>query len=60
MLYEVITEINNKIIVAVVDCTGHGVPGALMSMLGISFLTEIVVKEKETNAANILNKLRVV
>lgn len=41
------------------DCTGHGVPGAFMSMLGISFLNEIVVEQGETDAARILNKLRI-
>jgi len=33
-------------IVAAVDCTGHGVPGAFMSMLGMSFLEEIVLEKK--------------
>ena len=32
----------NEIIIAVADCTGHGVPGALMSMLGITLLNDIV------------------
>jgi len=45
-------------IVAVADCTGHGVPGAFMSMLGISFLNEIVRINEITNAASILNNLR--
>ncbi len=40
------------------DCTGHGVPGAFMSMLGVSFLNEIVAEGRETNAGNILTKLR--
>jgi len=31
----------NKIMVAAVDCTGHGVPGAFMSMIGYNYLTEI-------------------
>jgi serine phosphatase RsbU (regulator of sigma subunit) len=30
-------------IIAAIDCTGHGVPGAFMSMLGISFMEEIVI-----------------
>jgi serine phosphatase RsbU (regulator of sigma subunit) len=34
--------INSKIYLAVVDCTGHGVPGALMSMLGSSLLHQII------------------
>ncbi|TAG94594.1 MAG: hypothetical protein EAZ20_00740 [Bacteroidetes bacterium] len=48
---------NNKIIVAVVDCTGHGAPGALMTMLGNSLLNEIIYVEKITNADAILNQL---
>jgi ligand-binding sensor domain-containing protein/serine phosphatase RsbU (regulator of sigma subunit) len=35
---------NNMIALAAADCTGHGVPGAIMSMLGISFLNEITAK----------------
>lgn len=43
---------------AAADCTGHGVPGAFMSMLGISFLNEIVIEGKQTQPAQILNALR--
>ncbi|MDO9186807.1 MAG: tetratricopeptide repeat protein [Bacteroidia bacterium] len=43
---------------AAVDCTGHGVPGAVMSMLGISFLNGIVASEHLLNPADILNQLR--
>lgn len=42
---------------AAADCTGHGVPGAFMSMLGISFLNEIL-KSEVSNAADILEELR--
>lgn len=43
----------------VADCTGHGVPGAFMSMLGTSFLNEIVIEfYTELNAAEILNRMR--
>ena len=38
------------------DCTGHGVPGAFMSMLGIGFLNEIVAEGGETNSGKILDK----
>ena len=41
---------------AVADCTGHGVPGAFMSMLGISFLDEIASAEK--SPSEILDELR--
>ncbi|MBI4645528.1 MAG: SpoIIE family protein phosphatase [Bacteroidia bacterium] len=51
-------KIENQIIFTVADCTGHGVPGAFMSMLGISFLREIVQKEYKTEPAVILRNLR--
>ena len=41
-------------IFAVVDCTGHGVPGAFMSMIGISLLNEIVVEKGIENVNTIL------
>ena len=43
---------------AAVDCTGHGVPGAIMSMLGISFLNDIVSSEELLSPAEILDRLR--
>ncbi|MDD2563563.1 MAG: SpoIIE family protein phosphatase [Salinivirgaceae bacterium] len=43
---------------AVADCTGHGVPGGFMSMMGISFLNQIIGQEKTLNAAEILFQLR--
>ncbi|MFH2141722.1 MAG: 7TM diverse intracellular signaling domain-containing protein [Bacteroidota bacterium] len=52
------TKLKKWIIFCVADCTGHGVPGAFMSMLGITFLNEIVRKEEITNAADVLNQLR--
>ena len=50
-------------LVAVADCTGHGVPGALMSMLGISLLNEITNEKIELNKIEtytgiILDKLK--
>ncbi|MFO7843331.1 MAG: response regulator [Bacteroidales bacterium] len=51
-------QIDEKIYIAAADCTGHGVPGALMSMLGITFLNEIVNKNPEIHANEILNELR--
>lgn len=50
--------IGNHQIIAVADCTGHGVPGGFMSMLGISFLNEIVNKQENLVANEILNQLR--
>jgi serine phosphatase RsbU (regulator of sigma subunit) len=42
----------------VADCTGHGVPGAFMSMLCISFLNEVVLKEGLGQTNQILDRLR--
>lgn len=49
-----------KIYITAADCTGHGVPGAFMSMLGISFLNQIVSHDRNGvyNAADVLNNLR--
>ena len=47
-----------KICIAAGDCTGHGVPGALMSILGISFLNEILQADTNMNANRILNLMR--
>lgn len=55
-----ITERDDQVIFTVADCTGHGVPGALMSMLGNSFLNEITKSRKKVlTASGILNQLRV-
>lgn len=50
-------KVENKIIFAVVDCTGHGVPGALMSMIGNSVLNEIILTKKVTSPSMILSQL---
>jgi serine phosphatase RsbU (regulator of sigma subunit) len=54
-----LTKRNDKIICVVADCTGHGVPGAFMSMLGIALLNEIVSKNEDLSANEILNELRI-
>ncbi len=51
-------KIKNFIVIAVADCTGHGVPGAFMSMLGSLFLNETVTSRSLDNAGEILNKIR--
>lgn len=48
----------NILYFAVADCTGHGVPGGFMSMLGTSFLNETVIEKKLEDPAQILNNLR--
>jgi serine phosphatase RsbU (regulator of sigma subunit) len=47
-----------NLIIAAADCTGHGVPGAFMSMLGIAFLNEITGQMKKYLAGTILDRLR--
>lgn len=47
-----------KHIFTVADCTGHGVPGALMSMLGITLLDKIVNNQKDVDPARILNQMK--
>lgn len=49
---------NKKVAVAVADCTGHGVPGAFMSILGMAYLNEILNKLEAIRASEILNQLR--
>lgn len=49
--------ISNKIVLAVVDCTGHGIPGAFMSILGDAYLNHLVNIEKITAPDVILNRL---
>ncbi|MFO7656711.1 MAG: two-component regulator propeller domain-containing protein [Bacteroidales bacterium] len=53
-----VTEKDNKVFLVVADCTGHGVPGAFMSMLGVSLLNEIVNNKNRLTACEILNMLR--
>lgn len=49
---------NNKLVFTAADCTGHGVPGAFMSMLGVSFLNKIVNESCITEPSAVLNSLR--
>ncbi len=48
-----VKKVNDFVVIAAADCTGHGVPGAFMSVLGISLLNEIVRRKeiKKTNQA---------
>jgi len=53
-----VSQNRGKTIIAIGDCTGHGISGAMMSMLGTAFLNEIVNKNNITNTAQILEQLR--
>lgn len=50
--------INQYIVVIAADCTGHGVPGAFVSIMGMDLLNEIVAKSEITQANQILDELR--
>ncbi|MCU0443463.1 MAG: tetratricopeptide repeat protein [Microscillaceae bacterium] len=52
-----LNEIDDKIILAAVDCTGHGVPGAFMSLIGNTLLDKVVRVWKITDPAAILTRL---
>ena len=51
-------QIGNLKIIAVADCTGHGVPGAFVSMLGMALLNELIHKNSELQTNLILDKMR--
>ncbi len=53
-----VLEKGNYLYLTAADCTGHGVPGAFLTMLGTSFLNEITVAEKSLTPAQILDQLR--
>jgi serine phosphatase RsbU (regulator of sigma subunit) len=50
-------KVDEKIVVVVADCTGHGVPGALVSMIGNNLLNEIVNTNRITAPGEILGRL---
>ncbi|HRF99702.1 MAG TPA: SpoIIE family protein phosphatase [Bacteroidia bacterium] len=52
------TEHSNKFYLAVCDSTGHGVPGAFMSLLNIGFLSEAINENNITQPNEILNYVR--
>jgi ligand-binding sensor domain-containing protein/serine phosphatase RsbU (regulator of sigma subunit) len=51
------TESEKYSYVAVVDCTGHGVPGAFMSLLGSTFLDQVLIENRDATPSKILNEL---
>ena len=56
--YWVHKTMDNLVFFVVADCTGHGVPGAFMSMIGNSLLNEVIIEDKVTEPGLILDKLR--
>lgn len=53
-----LNQVGNKIILAVVDCTGHGVSGAFMSLIGINLLNRITNVNQVYEPSTILNHLQ--
>ncbi len=53
-----VKKFNDFIIFSVADCTGHGIPGGFITMLGITFLHEIVSDKKVSSPGKALNLLR--
>ncbi|MBN2892615.1 MAG: PAS domain S-box protein [Bacteroidales bacterium] len=54
-----INKIQEKVIFAVGDCTGHGIPGAFLTMLSITFLHELITNGIYYNPGDLLNQLRI-
>ncbi len=52
-----VSEKDNKIYIAAVDCTGHGVPGAFMSIIGFDLLRNITKEQGIEDPAEILNRM---
>ena len=53
------TKVGDEIFVAVIDCTGHGVPGAFMSMIGNTLLNDAVLQKNITKPSSIIETLHV-
>ena len=51
-------KVGDKLIFTVADCTGHGVPGGFITMLGITFISELIHHKEAENSAQILEILR--
>jgi serine phosphatase RsbU (regulator of sigma subunit) len=53
------TEVDGLVMIAAVDCTGHGVPGAFMSIVGFNHLNNAVTVKQARKASEILNELNI-
>ncbi|MFO7369869.1 MAG: tetratricopeptide repeat protein [Bacteroidales bacterium] len=57
--FYMIKQVDQQIFIVAADCTGHGVPGAFMSMMGIAILNELMQKSEIKGAAQFLEMLRI-
>ena len=48
---------DEHIFIAAIDCTGHGIPGAMLTILAHNLLREIIIKQKQTDPGKVLNTL---
>ena len=53
-----INKIDKYIVIGIADCTGHGVPGGFLTMIGITYLHEIIRRDKTNNPGEALDILR--
>lgn len=53
-----VNKIDDYLILVVADCTGHGVPGALLTILGITYIHDIIRRKETDTASEVLNILR--
>lgn len=51
------SQVKNTIMLAAVDCTGHGVPGAFMSVIGVDHLNHLVNDKQITDPAKVLTEM---
>lgn len=51
-------KVANEFIIVCADCTGHGVPGAFMSLMGIGYLKEVIIQKGLTQPDLIFNEMR--
>jgi serine phosphatase RsbU (regulator of sigma subunit) len=52
-----VKEIDGSVYFSVVDCTGHGVPGAFMSLIGLEFFRQIIVERKIRKPSIVLSEM---
>lgn len=52
-----VEKVDRKTVIVLADCTGHGVPGAFMSIIGKLLLNEIILRNQVTSPAEILEEM---